>query len=150
MVKGFDMIELRLIQVMIRPEENDLINKAIEAYGGRYICKSQIKDLKGEFTYQPYHIFYNETPHPRGSNYYAIGYNKDKLVITNGISIESMAIDGFVEDGVFYYSAYRHDCVTIGNMMIDGGRDYSRMAGDLSKFYTMTVYNGECKFAKMY
>lgn len=40
---------------------------------------------------------------------------------------DRLAIAGFVEDGVFYYSGCRHDCVfSPGGRMIDGGLDYTR------------------------
>lgn len=93
---------------------------------------------------QPCSLFYAKTPHPRGSNYFALLYMYDaeslsldtpnpKLYITNGISavvnrdgtsVQYDCVD--CGDGQLLHSAYRHDYQEYNTYVIDGGRDYTR------------------------
>lgn len=83
-------------------------------------------------------IYYQETPHPEGSNYFLLyqHYNgitrETKNLIMDGKPILDKGIDGVVcNDGItVIYSAERHDYVSSPNLkdsnFIDGGQEYCR------------------------
>ena len=95
----------------------------------KYVCESPIRGKGGSWVNIPCAIFYNEEPHPEGSNYFAL-YKyplSGQLYITNGISaLEGSIIGAVADDGEIIYSRYRHDYRTSndGSVTIDGGRDY--------------------------
>lgn len=76
-------------------------------------------------------LFYSENPDvSRGHGHYVAVrreiYSTDVYVSRPDID----AISGILEDGVFYYSAHRHDYVTtVGGQFIDGGVYYTRSSG---------------------
>jgi hypothetical protein len=112
---------------------NDI--EAIESfYEAKYVMETCIKNNNDNWTNFPSAIFYTETPHPRGSNYFALyrSHNSPGLMITDGLS----AVDGVEftgvesEDGDIIYSRFRHDYrETRSGAFIDGGRDYTRYGG---------------------
>ena len=94
----------------------------------------------------PVAIFYQDEPHPEGSNYFGIYFDplRESYMITDGISAVTYQSGEREGEPVIYscglneetkeaiYSAYRHDYQTHnGVIMMDGGRDYCR--GNLSQ-----------------
>jgi hypothetical protein len=69
-------------------------------------------------------------------------------MITDAASAFSEPITGLLtEDGEVLVSRFRHDYVTKGPYMIDGGRDYLRTSGNAdSALVKITVVNGEFVF----
>lgn len=111
-----------------------------EKYKAHYIGEFCLKGVSGEWVNQPVALFYNEEKHPRGSNYFAIlnkyrypNIDSPTVMITNGISaVEDKEGNPIVYSAVLnndnkaLYSAYRHDYQTYEDLMIDGGRDYTK------------------------
>jgi hypothetical protein len=90
----------------------------------------------------PAAIFYTEKAHPRGSNYFALYFRGDSLMITNGLpSIKDVVFKGLEAEGVVEYSRYRHDYREVKNgAFVDGGRDYFRYGGDSFSDYNVVKF----------
>lgn len=94
---------------------------------GEFCCKNSQGWVNG-----PSQIYYTPERHPEGSNYFALWFKGDDLVISNGISaVENPDGTPVIYQGVLdekskeiLYSAFRHDYQTYWKMMCDGGRDY--------------------------
>lgn len=76
----------------------------------------------------PFLVFYQEEPHTRGSNYFAVYLPpfSDTPYITDAKEVEGRYHPAFIsKDGVnVVYSAYRHDFQSDQGDTIDGGLDY--------------------------
>lgn len=96
----------------------------------RYVCTSSIT-RHGSFAAD---IFYRETPHPEfGNRYFGLYFNyENQLMITNADMIEELEFNMVDVDGTLHYSQHRHDFRSIGDVAIDGGREYIRRVGNLS------------------
>ena len=106
-----------------------------ERYNAKYVFESCIKDTRGNWCDWPSAIFYTETPHPEGSNYFAIYYfgglaEANIPMIANGISAVQSDIYGIDTGDGIIYSRYRHDYRVHNECMVDGGRDYLRSDGN--------------------
>lgn len=113
------------------------IKKIEEKYHAKYICESctgvRTTD-NGNTVWSdiPSAIFYTDTPHPKGSHWFAITYIHPQTFISNAISVVGIKIFGIVaKDNTIIYSRYRHDYrySSDGSVWIDGGRDYTRHSG---------------------
>lgn len=99
----------------------------------KYVCTSA---LGGEA--RAMDIFYRETPHPEfGNRYFGLFWKHplvgdQHLMITNADKIESADFEMVEVNGQMHYSQHRHDYYTVGDVAIDGGRAYLRMAGNLN------------------
>lgn len=100
-------------------------------YRGKYLLETCLKLKDGGWANWPAAIFYTETPHPEGSNYFAI-YNHpfNGLTISNGISAFEKPIKGMLIDDIIIYSRYRHDYREFHDIIVDGGRDYFKYGGE--------------------
>lgn len=96
-------------------------------YNATYVCDTCIK-TKNEWANRPFAVFYNETPHPRGSNWFAFYYDGNGYSITDAITatepFSAILIKGIDNEDVIVYSRYRHDMQIYQDMTVDGGRDY--------------------------
>lgn len=102
-----------------------------ERMNAKFVCETCIKNQNGQWVNQPFCIFYTEQPHPQGSNYFAVYYDRDmNVMICDGITATEGEFQGVVgTDGIIYYSRYRHDFRNIPGGFVDGGRDYLRYGG---------------------
>ena len=103
------------------------------------------KAPRGHWNEQPVDVFYVEQPdRTKGhTNYFGMFRGDDGVLICDASSAFSEPMTGVLcEDGVVIVSRYRHDYVTKGKYMIDGGRDYVRSHGAAS-YVTVTVHGGE-------
>lgn len=121
-----------------------------EKYKVKFVCESSIKSNNGWRDASSL-IFYNEIPHPKGSNYMAFSYDyiKDEYVISDGISVADIEIYGVVADnGDVIYSRFRHDYrfTKDNSAWIDGGRDYTRSCAGRS--VTLMIIDGQLKVIK--
>ena len=120
----------------------DGIKKVEKLYNAKYVFETCLKTKDGGWCNMPVAIFYTETPHPQGSNYFGL-YRTDtgEFMITNGISATEPFEAIKVDDNI-YYSRYRHDYRSYGNFFVDGGRDYIRYGGhpfDIISKVTLSV-----------
>ena len=114
----------------------------------QYMGYWAIKNSTGSWSASPVDVFYVENPDTsKGhSHYFGMFYREAELYITNASSAFIEPITGILcEDGEVIVSRYRHDFVTKGDIMIDGGRDYVKSSIH-RPFINVTVDGGEFKF----
>ena len=127
------------------------IEKLKDAKYMGYFCT---KSPSGNWNEQPVDVFYqpNANTDLGHSNYFGIFYRSitgninQTLYITDASSCFSEPITGLqFDDGTIILSRYRHDYVEYQDIAIDGGRDYTKINGDISKVkqVTITVNGGE-------
>ena len=104
----------------------------------KYVCTT---DLNASDV--PVDVFYRPTPHPQfGNHYFGIYHDhfRGHTMITNADIVESLEFGMIEVDGKYYYSQSHHDYKTVGDKMIDGGRQYIRSNGGA---ITMHIKNGK-------
>lgn len=116
-------------------------------YNAKYVLET---DLRGKDQYsgamfwanKPAAIFYTEKAHPRGSNYFALFFRGDTLIIADGLySVKDVVFQGIEAEGVVEYSRYRHDFREVKNgAYVDGGRDYFKYGGDSFHDYNIVKF----------
>ena len=116
-------------------------------YNAKYILETDLlgKDQYSGATFwgnKPAAIFYTEKAHPKGSNYFALYFRGDSLMITDGLpSIKDVVFNGIEAEGEVTYSRYRHDFREGKNgAYVDGGRDYFRYGGDPHNDYNIVKF----------
>jgi hypothetical protein len=98
-------------------------------YKAKYIGEFSVAGLGGGFANLPVSIFYQQEAHPRGSNWFGLYFNHlDKLMITDGKSAVDNIWVGVLNEKTneILYSAYRHDYQVYGDLMADGGAEYTK------------------------
>jgi len=118
--------------------ETDKIVKHYEEKDGvpiKYVCTSALGGQ--DFAVD---IFYRSTPHPDYGNHYFGVYRNEyagnaQIMVAHADGIEKREF-GMIQDkeGVYHYSAHRHDYKVIDDCMIDGGRAYIRNSGPVTVF----------------
>ena len=111
-------------------------------YNAKYILETDLKAKDGGWANRSGAIFYTEKAHPRGSNYFALYFNGDTLMITDGLpSIKDVVFKGIEAEGEVVYSRYRHDYRSgKSGAFVDGGRDYFRYGGDKFEEYNIVSF----------
>jgi hypothetical protein len=104
-----------------------MISAVEQSRNAKYMGYWSKKTIAGDWSEQPVDVFYQQEAHPRGSNYFGLYRVEGKVYIVDAASCFSEPIIGVIcEDREVLVSRYRHDYVTRGDRMIDGGRDYVR------------------------
>ena len=101
----------------------------------RYVCEWNLTDAAGNAYDQSVLLFWNDVPHPQGSNWMALYRAGDDWYVRNGITASRLPIRCVVSnDGQVLFSKSRHDFRSShdGSVSIDGGRDYTRLLGNLN------------------
>ena len=109
--------------------KKDGIRKIEEKYGAKYMGYWCTKSPSGNWNESPVDVFYVENPDTsKGhTNYFGMFVRDESVYITEASTAFSEPIAGIpTDDGEVIVSRYRHDYVTRGDRMIDGGRDYTR------------------------
>lgn len=114
------------------------IEKIEKLRDATYVMEGPVRDKNGNWSEPSVAVFYQKEAHPRGSNYFGLYYKpfSGELMITDALSAVQGEIDAVMAaNGDIIYSRYRHDMrySPDGSVFIDGGRDYCRMGGDLSR-----------------
>jgi len=110
----------------------------------KYVCTTSLTN-RGNM----YDVYYRETPHPEfGNRYFGLGFNPNfnekDIVICNADDVEKLTFSMMDINGELHYSRYVHDYTQVGNVAIDGGRDYCRIVGnDPPEIKTFVVRNGK-------
>jgi len=102
-----------------------------------YVCTTDLLNSD-----QPFDVFYRETPHPEfGNRYFGLQYNHtlECMMITNADIVESFQFGMIEHDLEWYYSQFHHDYISLGQKIIDGGRQYVRGYG----FEVFKIKDGE-------
>jgi hypothetical protein len=105
------------------------ISIAEDKYGAKYMGYWCTKRPSGGWNEAPVDVFYQPNPDTsKGhTHYFGLFIQEGTLWITNAASAFEEPIAGIIcEDGEVIVSRFRHDYVTKGDRMIDGGRDYTR------------------------
>lgn len=116
------------------------IDKIEEHYNAKYVCETSF----GKRHY-PVTIFYQEEPHPRGSNWFGLFYDysfpivNPTLMVCNALKATELVIDAIECNGMLYYSRYGHDFVQTNCGAIGGGRDYTRLVGYSGPVYKLKI-----------
>ena len=125
------------------------IAKISAHYGSKYMGHWAIKGKSG-WTEMPVDVFYQPNPDvSKGhSHYFGMYLNISKFpMITNAESAFSEPIIGILtDDGQVIVSRYRHDYVSKGDYMIDGGRDYTKCSAGREVVVTVVAGNFACQF----
>ncbi len=115
-----------------------------ENYSAKYMGYWCTKNSRGAWNEDPVDVFYQPNPDTdKGhKHYFGIFRRDESFYICDATSAFSNPIIGIpCEDGEVIVSRYRHDYVTKGDRMIDGGRDYTRSSVHPSA--TINVVDGE-------
>lgn len=127
--------------------KSDQIQKLEKQYNAKYILETDLlgKDQFSGATFwanKPAVIFYTEKAHPEGSNYFALYFRGDSLMITDGLpSIKDVVFLGLEAESEVIYSRYRHDFREGKNgAFVDGGRDYFKYGGDKFEDYNIVKF----------
>ena len=127
--------------------KEDMIAVLEKEYNAKYVLETDLlgKDKFSGATFwlnKPAAIFYTEKAHPRGSNYFAVYFSGDSLMITDGLpSVKDVVFSGIEAEGEIVYSRYRHDYREGKNgAFVDGGRDYFRYGGDRFSDYNVVKF----------
>ena len=130
---------------------DDAIADIAKHYGAKYMGPWSILQKSG-WTIDPVDVFYQPNPDvSKGHSHYFGMFRtfEGQVMITKAESAFSEPITGLLtDDGEVIVSRYRHDYVTKGPYMIDGGRDYLRTSGNTAdgKLVKVTVVDGEFQF----
>lgn len=135
-----------LVKPSLRFFTTEFVQEIQSKFNAKFICETTFKNCD-QWVNQPCALFYMQTKHPNGSNWFAIFHSwdqSDRIVITDGISAVEPddMIDALEnEDGVVVYSVYRHDYATLNGCSIDGGRDYTKtnIADDSVKLVQLKI-----------
>lgn len=121
------------------------ISKIEEMKSAKYMGYWCTKRLDGQsWNERPVDVFYQPNPNVElGHKHYFGMFTQDGAVwITDATTAFDDPMSGVIcEDGEVIVSRYRHDYVTKGNHMIDGGRDYLRCS--MSPLARVSVVDGE-------
>lgn len=116
---------------------SDQIERIEKLRDATYVMEGPVRQ-NGSWSEPSVAVFYQKEAHPQGSNYFGLYYQPGSgyLMITDAITTVQGEIDAVMAaNGDIIYSRYRHDMrySPDGSVFIDGGRDYCRMGGDLSR-----------------
>jgi len=120
----------------------DGIKKIEEHYTAKYMGYWCTKNPRDGWNEQPVDVFYVANPDTsKGhTNYFGMFTDERGVMITNAESAFSEPITGLLcSDGEVIVSRYRHDYVVKEDVMIDGGRDYTRMTRGNNRVVIVTV-----------
>lgn len=114
----------------------------------RYVCEWNVKQ-DGKIHDEPMLIFWNDTPHPQGSNWMALFHYNREWYVRDGISASHLPIGCVVSnDKQVLFSKYNHDFRSSedGSVTVDGGRGYTRILGNVHcERVWLVPYQGELK-----
>jgi hypothetical protein len=118
------------------PDYYELSQSSIEKYekarNCRYVCEWNVK--QGNKILDPMLIFWNDIPHPQGSNWMALFSSDGDWYVRDGITASQLPIECVVSnDKQVLFSKSRHDFRSSedGSVSVDGGRDYTRVLGNV-------------------
>jgi hypothetical protein len=104
------------------------IEKIEQHYNAKFVCETSLKVQGGGWSNFPVAVFYTETAHPEGSNWFGLYWNHENQLRITDAKPALEPFDGLLlEDGSVFYSRYRHDYQSLEDgTMVDGGREYIR------------------------
>ena len=127
---------------------SESISDIEDHYSAKYMGPWSIRDIDGNWTSIPVDVFYQPDPKKDlgHTNYFGMYRDPYGVKITKADSAFLEPIVGILtDDGEVIVSRYRHDYVSKGGYMIDGGRDYVR-SNPSCQYVSVTVDEGLFKF----
>lgn len=128
-------------------EEN--IKKIEQSRNCHYVCEWYTNTSDGKKVMDVAAIFWTDTPHPRGSNWLGLYRANGDWMVKDGITASQIPIRCVVSnDKQLVFSKGRHDFrgTKDGSVAIDGGRDYTRVLGNIRcENKWLVPYQGELK-----
>jgi len=118
----------------ILTESTFLTDKGIEIIetkmNAKYVFESCLKNKDGGWANMPVAVFYTDSAHPQGSNYFGIYTNNAGVTMITDAITATEKFQGLSIDDEVIYSRYRHDFREHRGVFVDGGRDYIKWGGD--------------------
>lgn len=121
-----------------QPDVNGFSSKTIaqleEHYKCSYVCEWNNLTHTGKPDDHTIAVFYQEVPHPQGSNWMGMFHANDQWFIINAEKSSRLPIKAYVaDDGQVLFSKHRHDFrrSNDGSITVDGGREYTRLLGNV-------------------
>jgi hypothetical protein len=102
------------------------IEKIEQHYGAKYVFESQIKLRSNKWSYFSAAVFYTETPHPEGSNWFGVWESSGRYMISNAASAVDEQFFGIMADNKdVIYPPHPHDFRRSDDksVFVSGGRD---------------------------
>ena len=129
--------------------DDERISKIEKKYNCRYVAEWNTIAESGKPINQPRMIFWNDQPHPEGSNWMGMYEQEPYYYVCDGITASRLPIECMVSNSKqVLFSKYRHDFRTShdGSVSVDGGREYTRVLGAIRNERVWLVpYQGELK-----
>lgn len=121
---------------------DEQVEKIEKHYNAKFVCETSLK-TGGGWSNFPAAVFYTETAHPEGSNWFGLYHSEGQLRIVNAQSALEPFDGLLLEDGSVFFSRYRHDFQRIGEngSFVDGGREYLRYNPGNGKVVSLQIVN---------
>jgi len=103
------------------------LSRVEKSYNCKYVFETSPFDRSKTRLCQTMAVFYNETPHPDGSNYMGVFFRSGEMFVTDALPhIADYYNCVEAENGQIIYSRHRHDYRESDDesVTIDGGQDY--------------------------
>jgi len=125
------MIKINSKSDELKPEIIQMIEKK---YSANYIYESQLKSKDG-WTDISAAIFYQPEPKPGHSHWFAIHRNYlGQMFVSDASTTVAVPVTAVqVAEDEYLYSHHRHHFLGRDGIAIDGGRDYTRLVGNISE-----------------
>ena len=122
---------------------DEVIEQVEQNYNCRYVTEWHLDNK------QMVLLFWNDTPHPKGSNWMGVYGSGDHLYVCDGIAASRLPVCCMVSnDKQVLFSKTRHDFRSShdGSVTVDGGREYLRVLGAVrNESVWLVPQNGELK-----
>jgi hypothetical protein len=131
--------------------DDDGIEKVEKLRNCRFVTEWTTLDSRGNAIDQPVLIFWNDTPHPQGSNWMGLfrDYHNGAWYVKDGITASQLPIQCVVSNDkevLFSKNSHHFNESVDKSVAIDGGRDYTRIIGNVEcERVWMVPYYGELK-----
>ena len=109
-----------------------IIDLISEKHTAQYVFESQIKDNKGWSDTVGLIFYQAELTDPNHKHWFAIFQQQGKWMITSAEETVKEPISAIKSGDHYIYSHSRHDFRQGDICAIDGGRDYTRLVGDIN------------------
>lgn len=110
---------------------SDSIDTIEKQYNCKFVTEWNLKSKEGKWL-DPVLIFWNDTAHPRGSNWMGLYKKGEAWYVCDGITASQNPINCMVSNSKqVLFSKYRHDFRSSHDksVTVDGGREYTRVLG---------------------
>lgn len=128
----------------------EYIERIEKHYNAKFVCETSLKLKDGGWGNFPVAVFYTETAHPEGSNWFGLYWNHENQLRITDAKPALEPFDGLLlEDGSVFYSRYRHDYQSLEDgTMVDGGREYLRYNPGNGKVVSLQIVNDKLEIVE--